>query len=284
MQPWFIHALVGVVATGGMMALFKVPTSKGHNKYFYSFLGFLVATLTSLFAFFDSIHLDYYAMMFSFAWGSGYAILVMLQMELLRKLDTNALFPITSISSHVLVVIIGVSFFHDKISMLQFFGIILTFLVIGLYNKVHKHITLQNGLLPMVVGIILISTSTKFIQKFGSITTEIQNFIFWQLFFSMLASIVILLITHFKTPGQRIEVSRKVVLWAVALGVLNFIGTAEITKALSIGPFSLVFTINSFYTIITSLVAWKLFGEELTKRKAAFVLVAIFTVILIGLG
>jgi hypothetical protein len=45
MNTWFTHALIAVTATGGMMALYKVPTTKGHNKFTYSFLSFLVATI-----------------------------------------------------------------------------------------------------------------------------------------------------------------------------------------------------------------------------------------------
>jgi len=44
-----------------------------------------------------------------------------------------------------------------------------------------------------------------------------------------------------------------------------------------------VYTINSFYILITSLIAWKFFGERLTKHKIIFLLIAIISVILMGL-
>lgn len=266
------------------MALYKVPSSKGHNKFAYSFLSLSVSALLSFVIFYKYIEVDYHAILFGALWGAGFAFGTMLQMELLKKLDTNAIFPVTSISSHVLVVLIGISFFHDQLSILQITGIILTFIVVGFYNRVHKHITLQNGLLPIVITLVLSSTATKFIQKFGSITIEIRNFIFWQLLFASIAAFIILLIVKRKELGQKITVSKQIIWWAIALGVFNFIGTAEIVKALSTGPFSLVYTINSFYILIASVIAWKLFGEELTKRKIIFVLLAISTVILIGLG
>jgi len=269
-MQWFIHALIAVTAIGGMMALYKVPSVKGHNKFVYSFLSFFVATVLSYIVFHKYIYISSEAVLFGLLWGAGFAIVTMLQMELLKKLDTNAVFPITSLSSHVLVVIIGLSFFHDKVSPLQFLGIILTFTVIGFYNKVHKHITLKNGLIPIVVGLVLLSTATKFVQKFGSITIETKNFIFWQLFFAMIVSLIILIFVKRKELTLRIRPSKQIVLWAIALGTFNFIGTAEIVKALSTGPFSLVYTVNSFYIIITSLIAWKFFGEELTKRKVVF--------------
>lgn len=283
-SSWLIHALIAVVAVGGMASLYKVPSAKGHNKFVFSFLSLLIAALISLVIFRQYINLEYNAVLFGALWGTGFAVVTMLQMELLKKLDTNAVFPITSTSSHVLVVIVGLTFFHDKISLLQFLGIILTFIIIGFYNKLHKHITFQNGLLPIASSLILLSTATKFFQKLGSTRVEVRNFIFWQLLFAASAALIILLIVERKEIKQHVRVSRQMILWAILLGVLNFVSTAELVKALSVGPFSLVYTINSFYVLITSLIAWKFFGEKLTKRKVTFVFLAVLAVILIGLG
>ena len=284
MQLWFIHALIAVMAIAVTMVLYKVPSAKGHNKYTYSFLSLSIATAISFVVFYKYVHIDSGAILFGSLWGIGFAFVVMLQMELLKKLDTNAIFPISSISSHALVVILGITFFHDKISNLQLLGIILTFFIVGFYNKVHKHITFNNGLFPIVATLVVVSTATKFIQKFGSITVETKNFIFWQLFFAAIAALVILLVVERKELKQKTILSKEIIWWSLALGFFNFIGTTEIVKALSTGPFSLVYTINSFYILMTSVLAWKLFGEELTKRKIIFVLLAIFTAILIGLG
>src|SRR5512146_2143126 len=106
MNSWFIHALIAVIAVGGMQALYKVPSVKGHGKSLYSFLSFVVAAILSLFFFRHYLTLDHRTMLFGFMWGTGFAFLALLQMEILKKLDTNATFPITSLSSHVLVVLL----------------------------------------------------------------------------------------------------------------------------------------------------------------------------------
>ena len=79
--PWFVHSLIAVTALGVMMALFKVPTARGHNKYVYSFLSLLVAALLSLAFFGSSITTQPKVIMFGALWGGGYALLVMLQMN-----------------------------------------------------------------------------------------------------------------------------------------------------------------------------------------------------------
>ena len=282
-EDWFIHSLIAVTAVGVTMALFKVPTSKGHNKFVYSFFGFVVASILSFIFLRSSINIDSNAMLFGLGWGSLYALIVLLQMEILKKLDTSAVFPITGTISNVFVLIIGLLFFHDKLSIQQFLGVSLAFFTVGFYNQIHKHITFKNGLLFGASAIVLLSTLAKFIQKFGSISTEIENFIFWQLFFAMLTSAIILIFIAGKDTGWKSGFSKYIIVWAIALGTTTFIGTVEIVRALTTGPVSLVYTINSFYILITSLIAWKFFGERLTKHKIIFLLIAIISVILMGL-
>ena len=133
-------------------------------------------------------------------------------------------------------------------------------------------------------GIVLLSAFSKFIQKFAAVSVEIRDFIFWQLFFATIAAFFIMIIAERKDLKQGIRFNRNIIGWGVLLGIVNFIGTTAITKALSAGPFSLVYTINSFYILVTSLVAWRFFGEKLTRQKIIFVFLAILTIIMIGLG
>lgn len=266
------------------MALYKVPNVKGHSKFAYSFLSLLIAATLSAIVFHASIYFDYMTLLYSVLWGSGFALVVMFQMELLKKLDTSAVFPITSLTSQVFVIILGLSFFHDKITGLQFVGLIVALCIVGFYNNVHKRGALHPGAVLIMTAIVLLSTSTKFIQKLGAIDVELNNFIFWQLFFAALTALVIWLVAERKDLRRGMSISRGVALWSVALGTLNFIVTFEIVKALSTGPFTLVYTILSFYLLITPVLAWWWFGEELTTRKILFLLGAIGATIIIGLG
>jgi uncharacterized membrane protein len=283
MELWFIHSLVALVALGCMQAFYKLPASKGYNPFLYSFLSYVCAMGLSLFFFQERITFDYEPMLFGFLCGTAYALNVLLQMRILKKLDTSASFPITSLSSHVLVVLLGVLFFKDVLSFYQMVGVGLTFFIVGFYNHTNKHITFSNGLIPIALGIVLLSTFGKFTQKFGSISTDIYNLIFWQFAFSTIISFLVLVLIKNNKKHER-KADTKLVLWSIILGILNFIGTVEIVRALSVGPFSLVYTINSFYILVSSVVAWKLFGEKLTKQKIIFILLAIGVIIVIKLG
>jgi drug/metabolite transporter (DMT)-like permease len=283
MDSWFLNAILAMAAFGGMQALFKVPAAKGYNKSVYSVLGFTVASMLSFVFFRDDISFDLDTMLFGLLWGIGNALYVLLTMAILKRLDTSESFPITSLGSHILVVIIGIFFFNDILSILQVAALIGTFLLIGFYNHTKKHITLNNGLIPIAAGIILLSTSIKFIQKSGSISSVTGDYIFWQLFFAMLASVIILLLTKHNRLVER-KIDGKLILWSALVGTLTFVGTVAMVKALSIGPFSLVYTINSFYILVSSIVAWRLFGEKLTRQKVLFIFLAIVVLILIKFG
>lgn len=283
MDSWFLNAILAMVAFGGMQALYKVPAAKGYDKFVYSTLGFTVASILSLVFFKDDLSFDVHTMLFGLLWGIGNALYVLLTMAILKRLDTNASFPITSLSSHFLVVIIGISFFNDVLSVVQVAALIGTFLLIGFYNHTNKHITWSNGLIPIAAGIILLSTFTKFIQKSGSISSVTGDYIFWQLFFAAIVSIVILLLTKNSRLVER-KIDAKLIAWSALIGALTFVGTVAMVKALSVGPFSLIYTINTFYILVSSIVAWKLFGEKLTRQKVIFILLAIIVLILIKLG
>lgn len=283
MNSWFLNSIIALVAFGGMQALYKVPAAKGYNKFTYSVLGFIVATILSAVFFRDVISFNPHTILFGFLWGIGNALYVILTMTILKRLDTNESFPITSLGSHILVVAIGLFFFNDTLSILQTIALIGTFLLIGFYNYTNKHVTLSNGLIPIVVGIILLSTYIKFIQKSGAISNVIGDYIFWQLFFATLASLFILFLNKNNQSIKR-KIDVKLILWSSSIGILTFAGTVAMVNALSIGPFSLVYTINSFYILVSSIVAWKFFGEKLTRRKISFILFAIIALIFIRLG
>jgi drug/metabolite transporter (DMT)-like permease len=283
MDSWFLNAILAMAAFGGMQALFKVPAAKGYSKSVYSVLGFTVASMLSFVFFRDDISFDLDTMLFGLLWGIGNALYVLLTMAILKRLDTSESFPITSLGSHILVVIIGIFFFNDILSILQVAALIGTFLLIGFYNHTKKHITLNNGLIPIAAGIILLSTSIKFIQKSGSISSVTGDYIFWQLLFATLASVIILVLTKNKGLVER-KIDGKLILWSVLVGTLTFVGTVAMVKALSTGPFSLVYTINSFYILVSSIVAWKLFGEKLTRQKVLFIFLAIVVLIVIKFG
>lgn len=283
MDSWFINSIFAMLAFGGMQALLKLPAAKGYDKSVYSSLGFIVAASLSFVFFRNDISLDVSTIFYGFVWGSINTVYFLLQMTILKKLDTSTSFPITSLGSHVLVVMIGVFIFGDILSLPQTLALVGTFLLIGFYNHSKKHITLSNGLIPITLGIIVSSTLIKFIQKIGSASSVAGNYIFWQLLFAAVASVVVLFFVQDNSSTKR-RADGKLFLWSACVGALTLGGTVAMIKALTSGPFSLVYTINTFYILVSSVIAWKLFDEKLTRHKIIFILLAIGTLLIIRFG
>jgi uncharacterized membrane protein len=283
-QDWFLHSIVAAFSIGAMMAMYKVPAVKGHNKNLYSFLSFSICSLIAFFVLRTSIHIDQTTLTVAFFWGVSYSTLVLLQMTSLKRVETSTLLPFTSLSSHVLVILLGIFFYKDHISILQLIGIVSAFILVIFFADIKRHLNIKNGIPLSILGIVLFSTLGKFLQKLGSISVEINNFIFWQLFFAAASSFFVLFFLKYKNRELSLNVSKNLFFYSFLLGIFNFVGTYEIVKALSTGPFSLVYTINTFYILITALIAWKFFGETLNKRKVYLLLGAVLILVIIKIG
>lgn len=282
MEPWILYSVIGMFQVSLQMALFKIPAAKQIDKYQLSTLAFLFASILAGISLFNSISFDPKTVLYAFLWGSCYAILALMQMHILHKRETGGVFPFTSLASNVLVVFGGILFLNEYISHLQWLAIILSALVfIGSYYSNKLHFT--GGVLPFFILIALLSTVNKFIQKFGSVNTEIHNFIFWQLVFAFITSLLIFIYTK-KDRLIFAKLSSDILLWALLLGVLNLGTNFMVVKALSTGPISLVYTILGLYTFFTSIIAAIFFKEKITARSLSMILISFLIILLIKFG
>ena len=172
-------------------------------------------------------------------------------MHVLHKHDTSGVFPFTSLASNVFVVIGGVFFLNDFISSIQWLAIILSvFLFIGAHWGSKKKFIID--ILPSFAFIALLSTFNKFIQNAGSNHVEFHNFVFWQLVFTFVSSVVMLLFVKKQISFSSL-VHKHLVGWALLIGLLQFGTTYAVVTALSLGPISLVFIVLGLYTFFTTI-------------------------------
>jgi drug/metabolite transporter (DMT)-like permease len=215
-------------------------------------------------------------------WGVSFAILSIIQMHVLHKHDTSGVFPFTSLASNVLVVIGGVFFLHNSISTLQWAAIVLAVLLfIGAHLGSKKSFIIE--ILPSFMFIALLSTFNKFVQNAGANHIEVNNFTFWQLFFTFVSSLVMLFFVKKQISFSNL-VHRHLIGWALLIGVLQFGTNYAIVHALSLGPISLVFIVLGLYTFFTTVFAAILFKEKITTKKLAFIILSFLVVLLIKLG
>jgi len=282
MYSWTFYAVVGMLQVGLMTALLKVPHAKQISKYTLSVWSFFFAACIAGVAFFNDINFDLHTTVIAFLWGMGFAIMTLTQMHVLYKHDTSGVFPFTSLASNILVIIGGVFFLNEVISPLQWIAICASvFLFVGAHWNTKTHVIFE--ILPAFTLMALLSTFNKFIQKAGADTLEIHNFIFWQLFFAFVTSLLIFIFETKKIVPTNFP---KTILlgWAFALGMLNVGSTYVIVKALSLGPISLVYAILGLYVFFTSMFAALLFKEKLTVKGLVFIALSFLVVMLIRFG
>lgn len=282
MTDWVIYALASLAQLSLLMALYKVPAAKQISKYTLSVWTFFFATVLAWILLHSSVSLDSETLLLAFLWGTGYAVLTLIQMHALHLHDTSSVFPFTSLTSNILVIIGGVLFLHEFISPTQWLAVVLA---IALFTASYwnKRLHFVVTVLPLFLSISLLSTVNKFLQKAGASHVNPHNFMFWQLVFSFLASIVILLYVKKQVPAKEL-LHRELLFWAIITGVLQMGSTYTIVIALSVGPISLVYIILGLYTFFTSLFAALFFKEKITARSLLFILLSFFIVLLIKFG
>lgn len=282
MNTWIIYAVLGMLQLGLMMSLYKIPAAMKINKYGLSAWSYLFSVIIAGVLLYHFIAFDLKTIILSLFWGAGYATLTLYQMHVLHKHYTSGVFPFTSLASNVLVVIGGVLFLNEVITLIQWIAIcasVLLFMASHWSNKIHFMIEV----LPSFAFIALLSTFNKFVQKVGASSVETYNFIFWQLLFALVASLMILLYTKKQTLVSDFT-HRNLLKWALIIGVLQFGSTYTIVKALSTGPISMVYVILGLYIFFTSIFAAWLFKERITKKDFVVILVSLLIVLLIKLG
>lgn len=281
MESWIIFSTLSVLAVSFLMAFQKIPSLKKIDKYqFNAAVSFFAALLSFLFLF-SHINFKSGAILYAAIWGASFSILNLMQMHALHKSTTSNVFPFTSLLSNIFVVIGGVLFLQDKVTLLQFVAILLA-ITLMFYSTYKGKVNIVADILPLFFSIAIISAFSKFIQKFGATNSEIYNFIFWELLFCFIFSAAFMF--YNRKSFSIGSLSKNTFNYGVISGVFSFLTTLLVVKALETGPISLVYIIIGTYTFFTSLIAHFIFKESLTRKNIVFILISILIILLIKLG
>ena len=126
------------------------------------------------------------------------------------------------------------------------------------------------------------SAFNKVLQKIVADSFDIHAFQIYQYLFATLISAAILFLAHRKNWKQ--ELFSGAIKIGSIIGVFGFLGGYALFIALAKGPFPLVTAIHSLYILITAIIAFFMFNEELTLKKILLICLAIIAVLLMRLG
>ncbi len=280
---WFLFSLAATVLLGVAMAFYKLPSAKNHNRFVATFWSLVIPAVLSFIFFYSYLPLSTPAMMWTaLLWGVTFTCIVLLQMYALGHVDTNVLLPITTTTSMVITILVGIFFFQEHVSIVQALGI--TLAVVTIFSFLYKGGKLQYSrlLISIGLGIILISAFNKILQKIVADSFDIHAFLIYQYLFAAAFSLLIYLVLHRRDWKAHIFSGGLGI--GSLIGVFGFFGGYALLVALTRGPFPLITSIHSLYILITALTAYFLFQEKLTTKKVLLLLVAILAVVLIRVG
>ncbi len=280
---WFPFSIAATLLFGVAMAFYKFPSAKNHNRFVTTFWSLAIPAILALIFFHQYLSSSTFDMLWvALIWGVTFTCIVLLQMYALSHVDTSVLFPITTTSSLIITVLIGIFFFGEHISIIQTLGVILAIIAIFLFLYNGRKFQYSSLIVGVGSGIVFISAFNKVLQKIVSDKFDIHAFQIYQYLFASIFALLIYLIihrrdwkTHIFSGGLKI---------GSLIGIFSFFGGYSFYIALTKGSFPLITAIHSLYILVTALTAYFLFQEKITTKKILLLLVAVLAVILIRVG
>jgi len=279
---WFFFAILATLLLGTAMVFYKFPSAKKMSRYNVSFWSLTTSAVLAIVFFFSYLYLTTNTMLLlAVLWGASFLALSLSQMYALGHIETNTLFPVTSIVSLVVTVFAGLAFFKEQITLIQTLGVIIV--ITTVYSSIFNGVKLKYSSSLIGIGIIIVffSAFNKILQKLAADKVDIHAFQIYQYLFAVLFSLVAYSFVHRKTWRKEIFSGFKI---GSAIGIFSFLGGYSLIIALTKGPLTLVFTIFSLFTLVTAVLGYFLFGELLTKRKLILLFMAIIATLVIRFG
>lgn len=280
---WLPFSLLATICFGISTSLLKIPTLKGHSKVASAFWLISFSTLLSI-VFFHS-HLlspDPRTLILAAVWGVSFAMILMLQMYALTKIDSNVLFPIGTTLSLIVTVAIGLFVFAERLSELQIVGVLLAIASIYFFVYQKGKLRFSPLVIWVIISIVSFSAFGKIVQKIAADDVDIFAFQMYQYIFGMIFVLAVYLVMN--KGRYKALFSSKAIFWGSLNSIFSFFGGWAILTALTMGPFTLITAIHSTYILVTAVIGWIFFKENLNARKVFLICLAIVAIVLMRVG
>lgn len=281
----FLWTLAATFVAGIQVFLSKVIA---HERRDAAFNGLMMYGVSGLIAFAILFfhpwpHVWLLAGLFALADGALHAIGNYIRIKSLHHIDSVIYFPINKVLGPLLVVIAGVAWFGDSLSLTQYIGIFFSLMVpILLLSAVehHRQNNLPAGLTMLVQSTVLTSVSILLGKQALLYTSDV-------LFVVGIAQIAGTAISGSILLSQRgiraivSHVDKRDVFLGLVSGAIGFVAVFTLFKALSTGLVSLVYVIQAHYILIPIILSVWWYKEHINVRKVIAILVSSIAIILL---
>jgi len=284
---WLPYSIAATVLFGIAMSLYKLPSFKGYSSFLSTFwtnvFSAMLVVLALLFFSPEALGGFSYVSWYAIVWGAFFAVNMVLVKILLQDIEINSVYPVTSSLGSIATILVGIFVLSEQITIVQGIGIVVILSTVFLYTRKGGAYPLHRKVILLSLGIVFVSTVSKYIQKLGADHDTLSHFMIWQYIGAALFGILIAFIFENDKWKEVVDIKKY---WkgSLLIGLFSALGGWMILKALSLGPLAMVYAIHPAYTFIAGIFGYLLFKEKLTKTKIILALLSVLGVVLIKLG
>jgi len=206
------------------------------------------------------------------------------RIESLKYIDSVIYFPINKVLGPLIVLVGGIVFFKDSLTVLQYIGIIASICVpLLLVSATEKHLqnNLRLGIIFLVVSTLLTAGSTLFTKQALVDTSTVLFVLSIGQIAGTVSSLIILLKQHGREFRKTLNLDFREIYLGVIGGILAFFSSYSLLKALSLGLISIVYTIHAHYILVPIVLSIWWYREHINVRKVAAVALSFLAIALL---
>lgn len=218
--------------------------------------------------------------------GAAHGLGNFLRIESLKYIDSVIFFPLHKIIGPLLVVIGGIAFFHDDLRIWQYIGVTLSLtvplLLISSAERLRQS-NLMRGLQFMAYSSFLSAAAVLFSKQGLLYPGAVILVLITSQFAGTLASALILVRTHGLGSAMVSHADRRDMWLGIWSGVISFVSSYCLFRAIATGFVSLVYVIQAHYILIPIILSVWWYKDHIDIRKFAAVVVSFLAITLLAL-
>ena len=280
MIDWFLLAIVSNILFGVQSFLYKYGMNNEHDKFELTFSFTFTASLLSLILFLFSSHIISYELVLILGglYGLFYFLKTIGQMKALKKVPSNVVFPITS-SSVALVVILAVFVLNESLTLVQSVGIALAIsVIIAFYARTDNN---EEGIKGKYKAGVIIAILAMIFSASASFTNKIAAMLVNKGFFIFAAYSVTALLSFFLFKSHGKHFNKETLKLGSLIGSINFVGYYSLLTALSAGPLSIISPIVGLSFLSTIILGYFIYKERITAYRVLLIVLSIIAAVLL---
>ncbi len=220
--------------------------------------------------------------------GVLFIIFSVLRMEALRHIDATIFFPLYKVLGPAVTALIGILVLKETITMTEGVGIILSSLVPLLLITRAEHSRQKNltlGLILLAIGAFLASVSAAVnAYAIGDVSSYALPLLVVTHLFTLIFGVALFLRKH--KPSEMVQALRTLskpffILFAIGMGIVQFLSFYALLLAFSDGGLSLAYAINAQYFIIPVILSIWFYGEHWNFQKVLALILSLSAVALL---